>query len=427
MVNNEGVVYIMGKQELKEISVTELACMIKPGYTVDLGADLAIPYQVLKYLPTEGVFYRSQLALADVPKGYSTFFGKTDRAKRDKGEFTPIIFSLSKRAMEEHIADIAIVQVTEGDYPCYFNLGASVVTTLGTIDTAKIKVAIVNDAIPRTLGQSNVEKSKFDYVVYMPSEKLIEYKTTIPKGKTLLTRAIAKNVLPLIEEGCTLQLGIGAIPDMLCDAIIARGTTKNLNIFSEVISDGVMKLDKAGFLNPNNSVEFSVAFGTQALYEYISNDTHRKSGTRFVTVSSPFISPIMCIAQQYKMISINQALGVDLQGNISSESIGDKQISGTGGALEFALGAQYSNGGKSIFVLPSAYKDDKGKLHSNIVMNFKEGTAITIPRSITQYVVTEYGGVNLRGLSLKERAEALISIAHPDCREALRAQVDGII
>ena len=240
----------------------------------------------------------------------------------------------------------------------------------------------------------------------------------LPQGKIgEIERAIGENCAKLIHDGDTLQLGIGAIPDAV---LLFLKDKKDLGIHSEMFSDGVLELVKEGVITNKKKTlhpgKFIVTFlmGTKKLYDYVD---HNKDVELWPVdyVNNPYI-----IAQNDNLISINSAVQVDLMGQTASESVGARQISGVGGQVDFVCAASASKGGKSIIAMPSTVK---GKI-SKIVANLDDGAPVTTSRNDIDYVVTEYGIAELKGKTLRERAHALIEIAHPDFREGLKAEFE---
>jgi len=269
--------------------------------------------------------------------------------------------------------------------------------------------------MPRTLGDSFIHVSKINYIVEV-NEEIAE----LPQGDknaspeiTEINKKIASNIADLIEDGSTLQMGIGAIPDYVLSYLSDR---KGLGIHSEMFSDGTIELVEKGVitnemktLHPGKIVAGFV-LGTKKLYNFINNNPmiefHRQE-----YVNDPFV-----IAKNYKMVAINSAIEIDLTGQVCSDSIGPRLYSGFGGQLDFIRGAAHSDGGKPIIALPSVTKDFK---ISRIVPFLKPGAGVVTTRGDVHYVVTEYGHAQLFGKPIRERVKALINIAHPKFRDEL--------
>lgn len=328
-----------------------------------------------------------------------------------RGDYTPCYFSeIPKLFRDGYLPlDVALVQVTRPDAHGFVSLGVSVDYTKQAIESAKLVIAEVNDQMPRTHGESFVHVSNFDVFVEV-SHPLIELQ---PPVVTDTEKAIGEHCASLIEDGATLQLGIGSLPDAILGFLTEK---KDIGIHSEMISDGVMKLIEAGVINNsrktihNGKAVITFIMGTKKLYDFI-DDNPMIYMAPVDYVNNPYI-----ISQNHKMVSINACVQVDLMGQVVSESIGLKQISAVGGQVDFVRGANLAPGGKAIIAMPSTLND--GKL-SKIVPLLDPGAAVTTNRNDVSYIVTEFGIAKLKGKSLRERAKALIAIAHPDFREQL--------
>lgn len=343
----------------------------------------------------------------------SLFAGPSTRKAIEEGraDFTPCFFSEIPRMFKEEYlkVDVAIIQVSLPDEHGFCSYGVSVDYTKPGAECAKMIIAEVNPNMPRTLGDSFIHINEIDYIVEV-DYPIIELQ---PSKIGEIEKAIGKNCAQLIDNGCTLQLGIGAIPDAV---LLFLKDKKDLGIHSEMISDGVLNLIKNGVITNKrktlNRGKMVVTFfmGTKKTYEFINNNPIIEM--RSVDyVNDPYI-----ISKNNNMIAINSCLQIDLMGQVAAESIGIRQFSGVGGQVDFIRGANMSKGGKSIIAIPSTAA--KGTV-SRIVSSLDSGTAVTTSRNEVQYVVTEYGIAELRGKSLKERARALINIAHPKFRAEL--------
>ena len=276
---------------------------------------------------------------------------------------------------------------------------------------AKLVLAQVNANLPRTYGDSHIHVSKIDYFVECDAPMPCMESGEIGE----VENAIGKYCASLIEDGSTLQLGIGSIPDAVLKALLDK---KDLGIHSEMIADGVIDLYEKGVINGSQKSihkgKIVVAFlmGSQRLYDFVNGNPAVE------VLPVDYVNDPWVIGQNSKMVSINSCLQVDFNGQVNSESIGTQQFSGVGGQLDYIRGSFLSPGGKAILAMPSTAK--KGAL-SRIVPVFEAGTTVTTPRTDTHYIVTEYGIANLRGKSLRERAKLLIGIAHPKFRDELWA------
>jgi butyryl-CoA:acetate CoA-transferase len=313
--------------------------------------------------------------------------------------------------------DVALIKVTPPDQHGYCNLGTSNSITHAFVDASKIVVAEVNESVPRCLGgaRENLHVSEIDYFVQGDNRPLINLPET-PISDT--DKAIAAIVLDQIEDGACLQLGIGAMPNAV-GAMIALSDLKDLGCHTEMLVDSFVDMYEAGRITglrkqlDKGKMVYTFAMGTKKLYDFMDNNP--------VCASYPvsYTNDPAIICQQDKMMCINNAIEVDLYGQVASESSGVRQISGTGGQLDYIFGSYKSKGGKGLVCLTSTYKDKEGNLKSRIMPTLTPGAIVTVPRSMNYYVITEYGIAMLKAKSSWERAEALINIAHPDLRDEL--------
>lgn len=318
--------------------------------------------------------------------------------------------------------DVTFLTVAEMDKNGYFNYGLSNSMTSAVLSKSKLIIVEVNTSVPYCYGgnSESVHISKIDYIVEGNNSPLAEIKPQAPKD---VDRRIAEHIMKEIEDGACLQLGIGGLPNLI-GQMIADSDLKDLGIHTEMLVDSCVDLYNAGRITgKKKSVDlfkmtYTFAMGTKKLYDFLDHNP--------TCASYPvnYVNDPRMIAFNNKVIAINNAIEVDLYGQVCSESVGTQQKSGTGGQLDFIFGAFQSKGGKGIISLSSTYTDKDGKLHSRIVPFVEPGSIVTVPRSIVQYVATEYGIVQLKGKSTWERAEALISIAHPQFREELIRQAD---
>ncbi|NMM62306.1 acetyl-CoA hydrolase/transferase family protein [Clostridium sp. P21] len=340
----------------------------------------------------------------------STFVGTNtrDAVNSGKAEFTPCFFCEIPGLFKDGYlpVDVALIQVSKPDKHGYCSFGISNDYTKPAADCAKMVIAEVNENMPRVLGDSFIHVSDIDYIVET-SHPVMELKQ--PKiGK--IERAIGEYCASLVEDGSTLQVGIGAIPDAV---LLSLKDKKDLGIHSEMISDGVVDLVESGAINNKkktlNPGKIVVTFlmGTKKLYDFVDDNPMVE------TYPATYVNDPTVIMKNSKMISINSCVEVDFMGQVCSESIGMNQISGIGGQVDFIRGANMCKDGKAIIAIPSTAA--KGKV-SRIVPFIQKGTPITTSRTDVNYIVTEYGIARLKGKSLKERARALINIAHPDFR-----------
>jgi len=299
--------------------------------------------------------------------------------------------------------DVTLMQVTPPDAEGFCSLGVSVDYTLASARAARVTIAQMNRFMPRTLGE-RIHLDEIDCIVEK-DEPIIELKPPAIGDKE---KAIGENVAKLVEDGSTLQLGIGAIPDAV---LLFLKHKKDLGIHSEMFSDGIVALAEAG--------KFIVTFlmGTRKLYDFVNNNPD------VVMHPVDYTNDPCIIGQHEKMVSINSALQVDMMGQVNAEMIGRNQFSGVGGQVDFVRGASRSKGGKSIIALPATASG--GKV-SRIACELDRGAAVTTSRNDVHFIVTEYGVADLRGKSIRERANALIKIAHPQFRELLTKQASDV-
>ena len=329
----------------------------------------------------------------------------------DDGDYVPVFLSQIPQLFRKNILpiDVALIQVSPPDAHGYCSLGTSVDIAKAAVETARVIIAQVNPKMPRTHGDGFLHVKKIHSLVWYETD-LPEVDYSSKASEAIIS--IGKNVASLIEDGATLQMGIGSIPDQVLQNLQNH---KNLGIHTEMLSDGIIPLLEKGIinnslkkLNVGRSVTGFMA-GTRKLYDFVNdNPTIRVMDIAYVNDTS-------VIRQNPKATAINSAIEIDLTGQVCADSIGTYQYSGIGGQMDFIRGASLSEDGKPIIALPSV--TSKGQ--SRIVAFLKEGAGVVTTRGHVHWVVTEYGSVNLFGKSLKQRGKALISIAHPDNRESL--------
>lgn len=345
------------------------------------------------------------------------FLGAYTKAsvKEGRGDFTPCCFHEIPGLFDETLpVDAALIQVSPPDAHGYVSLGISVDYTLAAAKKADYVIAQVNRYMPRTHGETQLHVSEIDsfVVIHHPILEL----TPPAIGET--ERAIGENCAKLIRDGDTLQLGIGSIPDAALQFLKDK---KDLGIHSEMVSDGVVDLIERGVitnarktLHPGKTVA-TFLMGTKRLYDY-ANDNPSIALLPVEYVNDPYV-----IGKNDCLVSINSCVQVDLTGQVASESVGLTQISGIGGQVDFVRGARLSKGGRSVIAIASTAA--KGNI-SKIVSVLDEGAAVTTSRTDVDCIVTEYGIAHLRAKTLRERARALIGIAHPNFRPALMEEFE---
>lgn len=343
------------------------------------------------------------------------FVGASTRksVEEKRADYTPCFFSEIPRLFKNKTLpiDVVLLQITPPDENGFCSYGVSADYTMPAAECAKVVIAQMNKNMPRT-GGAKISLDAITYIVEK-DEPLIELN---PPQIGEIEKKIGENVSSLIPDGATLQLGIGAIPDAV---LLFLKDKKDLGIHSEMFSDGVVFLAEAGVVTNRrktvNPGKFIATFlmGTRKLYDFVDNNPDVE------LLPVDYVNDTYVIGEHEKMMSINSALQVDLMGQVNAEMIGSRQFSGIGGQVDFVRGASRSFGGKSIIALPSTAS--KGKL-SRICCELDRGAAVSTSRNDVHYVVTEYGVADLRGKSLRQRAEALIAISHPDFREELTQQ-----
>lgn len=345
------------------------------------------------------------------------FLGGSTKGAVEAGraDFTPIFFSEVPELLATTLpVDVALLQVSEPDAHGYCSFGVSCDYTKAAAENAKIRIAQINKNMPRVMGDNFIHISELDYIVAEDSP-LIQ----LPPPKIGdVQRRIGENIASLVKDGDCLQLGIGAIPDAV---LLFLKDKKDLGIHSEMFSDGVVELIEAGVVtNACKQIDkgqcvATFLMGTDRLYDYVNdNPTVRMMPVNYV--NDPRV-----ICQNDNVVSINSCVEVDLMGQVCSEAIGLKQISGVGGQVDFVRGANMSKGGRTIITMPATAA--KGTI-SKIVPFLANGAAVTTSRCDVDYVVTEYGIAQLHGRTLRERAQQLISIAAPEFREKLQKEFE---
>lgn len=328
-----------------------------------------------------------------------------------RADYTPVFLSELPRLISKGMIpiNVALIQVTPPDEHGFCSLGVSVEITKTAAEKTKLVIAQVNRQMPRVLGDSFIHVSKIDVVVEH-DEPILE----LPRPeKDIVSERIARYVAELVDDESTLQIGIGRIPDSVLDALIDK---KDLGIHTELLTEGVVDLVEEGVVTcakktiNRGKIIASFAMGTRRLYDFIDNNPMVEF------YESDYVNNPFVISQHEKMIAINQALEVDLTGQVCADSLGYRFYSGLGGQADFMRGAMLSKGGKAITVLPSTAKN--GRI-SRIRSLLSLGAGVVLTRGDVDYVVTEYGVAFLRGKTIKERALSLINIAHPKVRNEL--------
>jgi len=410
------------------ISAETAVQMIKPGNRVFLHGSAATPIHLIKALQQRHAeLYDVELisitSLGEVEfndpvisKSFyfnSLFVSANTRSvvNSDRGDYVPVFLSQIPQLFQNKILplDVAMIQVSPPDKHGYCTLGTSVDIALSAVQNAAYVIAQVNPRMPRTHGDGFIHLKEIDALVYQETElPEVDYSSKVSDAVSI----IGKNVASLIEDGSTIQMGIGTIPDQVLKNLVHH---KNLGVHTEMLSDGVIPLIESGVinnslkkLNKGNSVTGFMA-GTRKLYDFVDDNPM----IRVKDIS--YVNDTSVIRQNPRAVAINSAIDIDRTGQVCADSIGTFQHSGIGGQMDFMRGASLSEDGKPIIAIPST--TSKGL--SRIVPYLKEGAGVVTTRGHVHWVITEFGIVNLFGMSLKQRAKALINIAHPDHQENL--------
>ncbi len=335
-----------------------------------------------------------------------------------RADFTPVLLSEFPLLFKNKVlpVNVAFVHLSPPDPHGYCSFGVEVGLSKSPAESAEIIIAEVNEQMPRTLGDSFIHVSAIDYIVPvdypLPELAMGEGKPSEEVEK------IAAYIADLIPDEATMQMGIGAIPDAVLKHLYEK---KDLGIHTELFSDGVIDLVEAGVLTNTKKtlhpgkIIAGFILGTKRLYDWVHNNPMIEF-LRTEYVNDPFV-----VSQNHRMVAVNSAIEVDLTGQICADSIGTKLYSGVGGQLDFVYGASRSKGGVPIIALPSTAKD-----FSRIVPTLKLGAGVVTTRNHIHYVVTEYGVANLYGKTIRERAQQLINVAHPDFREELTKEAQTL-
>jgi len=418
----------------KIVTAEDAVSKIKSGDKVLIHSNCAIPNRLINAMvdrreSLENVEILHVLAVGDLPylapgmekhfRHRSFFMGANVRQAVQEGraDYIPIYLYQFPLLFSKGVIkpNIALLHVSPPDEHGFCSFGVDVGITKTAAEKAEIIIAQVNPNMPRALGDSFIHLNRINYIV-----EVEDAVTELPQGDKNMTPEqekvfadIGMNIAELIEDGSTMQMGIGLIPDSVLKFLDAK---KDLGIHSEMFSDGVIKLVEQGILtnsrktlHPGKMIAGFV-LGSKKLYDFIDNNPMIEFHPQEY-VNDPFV-----IAQNKKMVAINSAIEVDITGQVCSDSIGTKFFSGFGGQVDFIRGAARSEGGKPIIALPSTAKNDE---ISRIVATLKLGAGVVTNRADVHYVVTEFGVAQLFGKSIRERVHALIGISHPKFREEL--------
>ena len=422
----------------KLVSADEAVKVIKSGDWVDYGwctntvdaLDKALAKRTdeLKNVNLRGGILLKPLAVFDREDAGEHFtwnswhMGGYERKLINRGcaYYAPIRYSELPRYYRELDCpdDVAMFQVAPMDKHGYFNFGPSASHLGAMCETAKYIIVEVNENMPRCLGgtENGVHISQVNAIVEGENPPIGELGGC--GAATEVDKTVARLIVDQIPNGACLQLGIGGMPNAV-GSLIAESDLKDLGVHTEMYVDAFVDIAKAGKITgARKNIDryrqvYGFGAGTKKMYDYLDENPE------LMSAPVSYTNDIRSIAALDNFISINNCVDIDLFGQVSSESSGIKQISGAGGQLDFVLGAYLSNGGKSFICCSSTFTDKQGVMHSRIRPTLVEGSIVTDTRANTHYVVTEYGMVNVKGLSTWQKAEALISIAHPDFRDDL--------
>jgi len=401
--------------------------LIRPGDSVFIHSGAATPKTLVEalvfkaktlrhlrivHIHTEGKAPYATPEMADIFDIDAFFVGRNVRRAVAEGraDYIPAFLSEIPTLIRQKQVpvDVAMISVSPVDKHGYVSLGPSVDTTLAAVETARLVIAQVNRCIPRVMGEGQIPFDSIDY--YIESDvPLPEVTPAVPSDEV---KQIGRNIAEIVPDGATLQMGIGSIPDAVLQQLSDH---KDLGVHTEMFSDGLLPLIESGVVtNAKKKVHSgyivsTFALGSKRLYDFL--DDHPRVLLRDAT----FTNNISVISKNPKVTAINSAIEIDLTGQICADSIGMRIYSGVGGQIDFMRGAAASEGGMPIIAMTSRTPHGQSK----IVPQLQPGAGVVTTRPSVHYVATEYGIVNLYGMSLKERAAALISVAHPDDREML--------
>ncbi|MCP4201445.1 MAG: GNAT family N-acetyltransferase [bacterium] len=414
----------------KVTTAAEAAAVVKPGNRVFVGSGAGEPQALVEALSarddlqdteivhilTLGVATYAEPRLGNRFRHNAYFIGPNvrDAVREGRADYTPIFLSEIPRLFRSGrvVIDVAMIEVSPPDERGYCSYGVSTDIVKAAAESADFVVAEVNSQMPRVSGDCFIHADKLDLMV--PSD--LPILEAVQGQPDELSKRIARHIANLIVDGATLQLGIGTVPDAVLHYLT---DFKDLGVHTEMFSDGLIPLVEQGVINNSKKtlhrgkIIASFVMGSRKLYDFIDNNPLIEFHPTEYT-NDPFI-----IAQNEKMISINSAIEVDLTGQVCSDSLGKMFYSGIGGQVDFTRGASRSKGGRPIIALPSTVK---GETVSRIVPTLKPGAGVVTSRGDVHYVVTEYGSAYLHGKTVRERAVALINIAHPKFRPWLMAE-----
>lgn len=409
-------------------SAEEALQIIQSGNRVFIQGNAATPLYLLNKLAEQsgrlynvelvmlGIFGSIEITKPEYAQSFrinSLFISEAVRkaVHENRADYIPVFLSEIPHLFRQNILplDVAIVHVSVPDKHGFCSLGVSVDIARSAVDCAKHVIAQVNPQMPRSHGDGMMHISSFDSLVFV-DESLpeVHYGSNVSKDEMQIGKYIAE----LIEDGSTLQMGIGCIPDAVLQSL---GGHKNLGVHTEMFSDGIIPLIENGIINNKfkkkhpGKVVSGFCLGSRTLYDYVDDNP------MFAFLDIDYVNNVSVIKQNPKVVAINSAIEIDITGQVCSDSIGTHLFSGVGGQMDFIRGAALSEQGKPILALPSR----TGKGIPRIVPFLNQGAGVVTTRAHVHYVVTEYGVAYLFGKNLRQRAKELIAIAHPDDREVL--------
>lgn len=416
-------------KQIKFVTPEEAVKVVKSGDRIQMHSVAATPHPLIKalvergrnkelqnvkiqHLHTEGKIEYVEKEFEGVFQLESFFVGANARKSTQEGwaDYIPVFLHETQKLIRDGYLKVngVFIQVSTPDNHGYCSLGTSVDATIAAMESADYVIAIINKNVPRAFGDAMIKIDDIDIFVQDDSPL---YAAAMPPISEVDLQ-IGKHVAELVEDGATLQMGIGAIPNAVLSML---GNHKNLGVHSEMFSDGILPLVDSGVVNGKNKaidkgkMVATFLMGSTKLYDFI----HDNPGVAMMEVG--YTNDINVIAKNPKVTAINSALQVDITGQICADSLGIKFFSGVGGQVDFIRGASMSKGGKPIIAMPSI--TDKGI--SKIAPVLSPGAGVVTTRSNMHWLVTEQGAVNLYGRTLQDRAKLIISIAHPSAREEL--------
>jgi 4-hydroxybutyrate CoA-transferase len=409
------------------MTAAEALKAVKPGHKIFIHSVAAAPPALIDalvaraselrdikiyHLHTEGEAPYANPEYKDVFEVNAFFIAKNIRQAiaEGRGSYIPAFLSEVPRILRKHIIkiDVALITVSPPDEHGFCSLGTSVDATRAAVETADIVIAQVNKFMPRTHGDSQLHKSNINYMVEHDSP-IYEHG---PEVVDAIELDIAKHVCNLIDDGATLQMGIGSIPNAV---LMGLSNHKDIGIHTEMFSDGIIPLVEKGVITGKfkrkhpGKIVGTFLMGSRKLYDFVDDNP------MVSMLDAQYVNDTAIIRQNPKVTAVNSAIEVDLTGQVCADSIGFKMYSGVGGQMDFIRGASLSDGGKAIIAMRSTTKTGLTRISGFL----NQGAGVVTTRAHVHYIATEYGVVYLYGKSLKERAKALINIAHPDHREHL--------